>query len=87
MMDRLVEVIRDRMRLQRRVRVLTAQTQLSKRVLIFIPFGLFFFLLVSKPGYLEPLIDTQIGHYLLIGAGLCLVVGSWMMNKIATLKY
>ncbi len=87
MMDRLVEVIRDRIRLQRRVRVLTSQTQLSKRVLIFIPFGLFFFLAVSKPGYLEPLLVTQVGHYLLIGAGLSLLVGSWMMNKIATLKY
>ena len=87
MMDRLVEVIRDRMRLQRRVRVLTAQTQLSKRVLIFIPFGLFFFLAVTKPGYLEPLISTQVGHYLLIGAGLCLILGSWIMNRIATLKY
>ncbi len=87
MMDRLVEVIRDRMRLQRRVRVLTAQTQLSKRVLIFIPFGLFFFLAVSKPGYLEPLINTQVGHYLLLGAGLSLLMGSWVMNRIAKLKY
>ncbi len=87
MMDRLVEVIRDRMRLQRRVRVLTAQTQLSKRVLIVVPFGLFFFLAVTKPGYLEPLIVTQIGRYLLAAAVACLIVGSWVMNRIAILKY
>jgi len=87
MMDRLVDVIRDRMRLQRRVRVLTAQTTLSKNVLIFVPFGLFLFLAISKPGYLEPLIKTEIGHYLLMGAGLSLLLGSWVMNRIAKLKY
>lgn len=87
MMDRLVHVIRDRMRLQRRVRVLTAQTQLSKRVLIVIPIGLFFFLWVTKPGYIEPLYTTQIGRILLMTAGACLLAGSWVMNRIASLKY
>ncbi len=87
MMDRLVDVIRDRMRLQRRVRVLTAQTQLSKRVLIVIPIGLFFFLWVSKPGYLEPLYATQVGRYLLLAAGTCLLLGSWVMSRIGILKY
>ena len=40
MMHRLAYVIRDRIRLRRRVGILTAQTQLSKRVLIVLPFVL-----------------------------------------------
>lgn len=87
MMERLVDVIRDRMRLQRRVRVLTSQTQLSKRVLIVIPFGLFFYLAIFKPEYLEPLYTTEVGLYLLATAGACLLVGSWVMNRIAILRY
>lgn len=87
MMDRLVHVIRDRIRLQRRVRVLTAQTQLSKRILIAVPIGLLFLLATTKPDYLAPMFDTAVGRNLLITAGVLLVVGSWVMNKIATLKY
>ncbi|MRR10532.1 hypothetical protein EG831_10770, partial [bacterium] len=41
MMDRLTVVIRERMRLARRVRILVAQTQLSKNVLLAMPFVLF----------------------------------------------
>ncbi len=87
MMDRLVAVIRDRIRLQRRVRVLTAQTQFSKRVLICMPFVLIGMLVVMKSEYLMPLVETHVGRILIGVAGVFLVLGSWVMNKIATLKY
>lgn len=87
MMERLVAVIRDRIRLQRRVRILTAQTQFSKRVLIFMPFGLIGLLMVLKPTYLDPMWTTEVGRYMLGVAAVFLVIGSWFMNKIATLRY
>lgn len=87
MMERLVAVIRDRMRLQRRVRVLTAQTQFSKRVLIAMPFVLIAILMVLKPDYLTPMWTTTVGKYLLGAAGIFLIIGSWVMNKIAKLNY
>jgi tight adherence protein B len=87
MMERLVAVIRDRIRLQRRVRILTAQTQFSKRVLIAMPFVLIGILLVLKPDYLEPMWTTQPGRYMLGAAGIFIIFGSWVMNKIAILKY
>ena len=87
MMDRLVAVIRDRIRLQRRVRVLTAQTQFSKRVLICMPFILIALLLVLKSDYLTPLAETHTGRILIGIAAVFLIFGSWVMNKIAVLKY
>jgi len=87
MMDRLVAVIRDRIRLQRRVRILTAQTQFSKRVLICMPFVLILLLVVMKSSYLAPLLETGTGHVLIGIAAVFLIVGSWVMNKIAVLKY
>ncbi len=87
MMDRLVAVIRDRIRLQRRVRVLTAQTQFSKRVLICMPFALILMLVFMKTDYLAPLIETETGRILVGIAAVFLVFGSWVMNKIAVLKY
>lgn len=87
MMDRLVAVIRDRIRLQRRVRVLTAQTQFSKRVLIGMPFVLIAMLFILKPDYLSPLTETHAGRIMVATAAVFLVVGSYVMNKIAVLKY
>lgn len=87
MMDRLIVVIRDRIRMARRVRVLTSQTQLSKRILIAVPIFLFFFMYLKDPEYIDPLITTDAGKVLLVISGSCLLVGSWIMNKIADLKY
>src|SRR5204862_1993783 len=54
LMERLAYVIRDRMRLHRRVRVLTAQTQMSKRVLLALPFIMFIVLNMLNPKYMTP---------------------------------
>lgn len=87
MMDRLVEVIRDRMRLQRKVRVLTAQTQLSKRILIAVPLVLFAMLYLLHYDYIAPMFETEVGRTLMMISAALLVSGAWLMNRIATLKY
>lgn len=86
MMERLAFVIRERMRLARRVRVLTAQTQFSKRVLLSLPFLVFVLLNVINPQYMKPLYSTSGGHTLLMIAGGGLLAGAWMMNRLATIK-
>jgi len=87
MMERLAFVVRDRMRVTRRVRVLTAQTQLSKRILIGLPIILFLLLNFASPKYMEPLYNTTSGQ-IMLGVGIAgLAIGSWMMNWMATIKY
>jgi tight adherence protein B len=87
MMDRLAFVIRDRMRLSRRVRVLTAQTQFSKRVLISLPLVLFFLLNVLNPEYMRALYQTAAGRTTLTIGTVGLLLGIWVMNRMAVLKY
>ncbi|MBI3835249.1 MAG: type II secretion system F family protein [Planctomycetes bacterium] len=87
MMDRLTGVIRDRLRLARHARVLTAQTQLSKRILLALPFFLFVVLNVVNPGYMEPLIRSSEGRYLIAFGVVSLLVGMWVMNRMVRLKY
>lgn len=87
MMTRLAQVIRDRMRLSRRVRVLTAQVRLSKRVLLVLPFVLLTALTMLNPGYMEPLFKTDTGKTLLILAGVGMTMGIWIMNRLSVLKY
>ena len=83
LMERLAAVIRERKRLNRRVRVLTAQTQLSKRILIAMPFVLFIAVNMLNPDYMRPLYSTSSGKLLLGIAVTSIAVGSYIMNRMA----
>jgi tight adherence protein B len=87
MTERLAAVIRDRMRLNRRARVAMAQTQFSKRVLLIMPFAMFVLLNLVNPRYMEPFYESSLGQYMLFGAGASLLVGLWVMNRLAVLRY
>ncbi len=87
MMDRVAAVIRDRIRLAGRVRSLTAQTQLSKRILMALPFIMFAVLNFTSPDYMAPLYSTREGQSVLAGAGVLMLVGGWVMNRMAVLRY
>lgn len=87
MLERLAEVIRGRIRLHRRAKVLTAQQQLSKRVLVAIPFFLFALLYIINPEYIEPLYTTFVGNMMLLAGAVMLLLGIWVMNRIAVLRY
>jgi tight adherence protein B len=86
-MDSLASVIRARMKLNRRVRVLTAQTQLSKRVLIALPIVLFMLLNIISPEYMEMFYETMIGR-LMLGATIAIMfIGSLVMSRLSVLRY
>ncbi len=87
MMDRLAAVIRDRMRIARRTRVLSAQTQLSKRVLIGLPIVMFILLNVIATEYMSAFYETTAGNIMLAIGVTALVMGSWVMNRLAIVRY
>jgi len=85
MMMRLANVIRERNRLQRRIRVLTSQTQFSKRVLLALPFLVFILLNLMNPTYMQPLYDTSAGQAIMVASASGLVLGWMMMNWLSKL--
>jgi tight adherence protein B len=87
LMDSLSSVIRSRIWLNKRIRVLTAQTQFSKMVLISMPILMFFLLNAMNPEYMEPLYTTAKGNMLMVLMIVNIMLGSWMMNKLAKIKY
>jgi tight adherence protein B len=87
LMDSLASVIRARMRLNRRVRVLTSQTQLSKRILIAIPMILFLLLNIISPQYMEVFYSTTTGKIMLAAMASMVLFGVWVMNRIAVLRF
>lgn len=84
---RLSAVIRDRLRLARRVRVLIAQTEMSKKILLGLPVIVFGLLNAINPEYMKPMYDTKEGQTMLMIAAASLFAGTWLMNKMSVLKY
>jgi len=87
LMDRIAAVIRDRVRLNRRVRALTASAQLGKRVLLTLPILLMAALNALNPEYMDPLYSTGAGRTMLLLAVVGLLFGRWIMGRMATLDY
>jgi tight adherence protein B len=79
--------LRDRSRLARQVRALSAEGRLSGIVLVALPLLLLVFLRTSNPAYLEPLLHSSAGQkLLLLGVGL-LVSGAVWLRRIVQVKY
>lgn len=87
MMDRLSSVIRERIRLSQHVRVISAQTQFSKRILLALPLLMLLILSILNPAHLAPLFETKLGHYMLAAGAVAMLMGWWTMNQMAKLRY
>lgn len=85
--NRLAAVIRERLRLSKRVRVLIAQTQMSKQMLLGLPVVVFILLNVINPEYMRPMYETDMGKKMLAMAVASMFIGSWAMSKMAVIKY
>ena len=85
--NRLAAVIRERLRLSKRVRVLIAQTQMSKQMLLGLPVCVFVLLNVINPEYVRPMYTTDMGQQMIAMCVASMFLGAWAMNKMAVIKY
>jgi tight adherence protein B len=86
-MDSLSAVMRVRMRLNRKIRVLTASTRMNRNTLLAVPVLLFAFLNVSSPDYIGVMYTTLLGRVLLAATVAGMLFGAWVMARISELKY
>ena len=87
LMETLASVMRSRMRLNRRVRVLTTSSRMSKYVLLAVPIVLFVILNIVSPEYVSVFYTTATGTYMLLGTGVSVLLGAWIMNRLSVLRY
>lgn len=76
------ETMVQRNRLRREMKALTAEGRISAIVLSLLPVGLFMFIAVSNPSYIEPLVTTTIGWALLAGSVIFIGIGIFWMSRI-----
>ena len=85
-LDNLSYVIRERFKIQRQVRVYTAQGRLTMALLMGMPPIIVTIMLVVEPNFIRPLFADPIGHILLV-AGIALqTVGYFVIRKIIRIQ-
>jgi tight adherence protein B len=77
-----VETMRERARLRRHVRGLSAEGRLSAWVLIAMPVVLAAFMFATRREYLRPLYSTPLGLMMLVTSVLMMAVGTFWMSRV-----
>jgi tight adherence protein B len=76
------ETMVQRNRLRREMKALTAEGRISAIVLSLLPVGLFLFIFITNPDYMEPLLTSTIGVAVLLGGVVFIGIGIFWMQKI-----
>ena len=84
--DRIAETIRGRMRIERKVRTLTAQGRLQGLVVSLMPLALCVIMTMMKPGLMIPFLTSLTGIACLLAASVMVLVGWLIIRKIVTIK-
>ena len=85
-LETVVETIRERIRIQREIRVLTAQQRFSGYVLIALPIGLAILLYIMNPDYEGRLFEPGPTLCIPIGAAIMMLIGYLIMRKIIQIE-
>jgi tight adherence protein B len=80
-------VLRDRKRLQAKVRALSAEAKASAAVLGALPFVVMILVYITTPSYIALLWTTRVGQFLLVAAGFWMTCGILVMRKMINFKY
>ena len=80
-------VLRDRKRLQAKVRALSAEAKASAAVLGALPFAVMGIVYLTTPGYISILWTTRVGQFLLVVAAFWMSCGVLVMRKMINFKY
>ncbi len=82
----LADTIRERDRVSRQIKVLTAEGRLSAIILVILPFFLATILTYLNPAYMSTLITTKSGLLLVSLSSVLMIIGSFWLKKIVTIE-
>jgi Flp pilus assembly protein TadB len=81
-----VDTMRERARLRRQVRALSAEGRLSAWVLITLPIALAGFMFVFRRTYLTPLVTTLEGIIMVVGGVMLFLIGIFWMSRVVRVE-
>lgn len=93
LLELIAEVIRERQRIKGEIRTLTAQGRLTGVILGLMPFTVGALIVVvghltapDEPPFIAPLLSTDLGHLILLGAFIWEVIGFWLIMRIVNIR-
>ena len=82
-LDNIADTIRDRTRMKREMSVLTAHARASATLISALPVVLAVIMYAITPRYFAPMLFTPPGWFLIVIAGVLVVIGNVLMNRLA----
>jgi len=86
-LDNIGSVIRDRFRVKRQIRVISAHARLTGGVLVAVPPTLALVLFLINPGHWKTLIGNPLGQQLIVAAILLQITGTLIIRKLIRIEY
>jgi tight adherence protein B len=86
-LDNLSSVIRERFRVKRQVRVISAHGRMTGWVLALLPPSLAAAFMVISPGHIDTLLGDTLGIQMIIGALVLQFIGTMFIRKIVRIEY
>jgi tight adherence protein B len=85
-MEKIGQLIRDRLNFKAKVRVLSAEGRISAKIISLAPFALFLFLYLYNREYLMPLFRDPLGHKLVVFGLISIGIGILCLKKIVSIR-
>jgi tight adherence protein B len=82
----LASVLRDRKRLQGKIKALSAEAKASALLIGCLPPGVMGMVYFTSPDYIMPLFTTRWGNMLLAGCAIWMAIGTFVMKKMIAFK-
>lgn len=85
-LNRLSHIIRERFRLKGQVKAVSAHGRLTATILTILPIATLGGLLLTSPGYLDPMTKSSLGRKIILAGVIAQIVGNFFIRKIIKIK-
>jgi tight adherence protein B len=86
-LQNLSNVLRDRKRLQGKIRAMSSEAKAGAMIIGSLPPGVVALISITSPKYIAPLFHVELGNLMLIGCGVWMTIGVIVMKKMVSFKY
>jgi tight adherence protein B len=86
-LDNLAGVVRERFRVKRQIRVVSAHGRMTGWVLSLLPPGLAVMFMIVSPSHLKTMVNDPLGVQMILGAVVMQVIGTVIIRKLVNIEY
>ena len=86
-LSNLAGVLRDRKRLQGKIRAMSSEAKAGAMIIGSLPPGVTAMIYITTPDYIQPMFDVELGNLMMIGCCVWMAIGVAVMKKMVSFKY